>query len=132
MIRADDVLRGSSSGIVGDPDPANLERRGLKELCEEFEAFFLREILKGLKGTLGPKGVAAGAATAGADIQTGIADDQVAIWLSRSGGMGLSRMLFEALSRQTAAEAGTAALSGGAGDPAVGNDTSPQGNQDKG
>ncbi len=76
------------------------ERQRLQEVCAEFEAFFLREILKGLKTTASPTGILA-SGSAGADIQAGIADDQFALWLANSGGMGLGKVLYESLVKQT-------------------------------
>lgn len=96
MIEGIPAATGPAQGAAGD---ARLrEQQRLKEACEEFEAFFMREILKGLKTTTGMSaGALGGAGSAGSGIQMGLADDQFAVWLSRSGGIGLGKALYDSL-----------------------------------
>jgi len=83
-------------------EPTSVERRRLAEVCRQFEAVFLEEILKGLRKTV-PKddGCAAGGASDSAsDLRLGMADQQMALHLAGSGGIGLARMLYEQLVKQ--------------------------------
>ncbi|NPV69704.1 MAG: hypothetical protein HPY55_03525 [Firmicutes bacterium] len=90
----------TGTGGASKPSPKEIERRRLKEVCQEFEAFLVREVLKGLKSTAGLKTGVSGNGPAGADIQMGIADDQFSGWISQSGGLGLGKMLYESLVKQ--------------------------------
>lgn len=94
-------MAGTNEGAVA-PEAAGLatERRRLQEVCAEFEAFFIREVLKGLKATAGPGGGMLSGGPAGADVQAGLADDQFSVWLAKSGGMGLGKALYESLVKQ--------------------------------
>ncbi|MGB9880743.1 MAG: rod-binding protein [Anaerolineae bacterium] len=89
-------------------EPTSVEHRRLAEVCRQFEAVFLEEILKGLRKTV-PKddGCAAGGASDSAsDLRLGMADQQMALHLAESGGIGLARMLYEQLVKQMEHERG--------------------------
>ncbi|MCR4397644.1 MAG: hypothetical protein NUV93_01615 [Firmicutes bacterium] len=89
----------ATAATAAAPD-ASRERQRLQAACREFESFFIKEILKGLKSTVLQGSGEPGIALAGSEIQAGLADDQFADWLSQSGGLGLGRMLFESLVKQ--------------------------------
>ncbi|MGE5484588.1 MAG: hypothetical protein ACM3X4_06195 [Ignavibacteriales bacterium] len=94
-------MAGTNAGAAV-PEGAGLaaERQRLQEVCAEFEAFFLREVLKGLRATTGPGAGMLAGGPAGADVQAGLADDQFSVWLAKSGGMGLGKALYESLVKQ--------------------------------
>ena len=100
-------------GRAPAPDPTkqppdDIERRRLKEVCQEFEAFLVKEVLKGMKSAAGLTSGVFGDGPAGAGIQMSIADDQFSNWISRSGGFGLGKMLYEALTQPVPGKPGKA------------------------
>jgi len=91
-------LPATAGGAPSDAAKA-AERRQLESAAREFEAIFLRQLLAPLEkaGTVGAKGgVSSGSAVYGSILVGAVADSA-----SRSGGIGLSSLILEAMTRGT-------------------------------
>ena len=78
----------------GPPVSADPEVR-LKRLCQDFESLFLYKLMERMRATIPQEGYLHSAQE---DIYNAICDQQVALALARSGGIGLGRLLYEQLS----------------------------------
>ncbi|MDW7675764.1 MAG: rod-binding protein, partial [Bacillota bacterium] len=70
----------------------------LKEACQQFESYFLNQMLKGMKNTIPkndmmPKSYAR-------EIYEGMLDEQYSESMSKAGGIGLAKMLYDDLSKR--------------------------------
>lgn len=75
----------------------NKDNTKLKEVCKEFEQYFMKEMLKSMKKTLTgneliPK-------NKGEEIFSDMLDDEYSKKAANSGGIGLAKMLYEQLSK---------------------------------
>ncbi len=80
------------------PQPDRKEALRLRRAAQEFESLLVAQMLKSMRRaaeTLGPPGSMAGQA-----VWREVLDEQVALALARSGGLGLARYLEEALGRR--------------------------------
>ncbi len=69
----------------------------LKKATEEFEAIFINSMLKAMRNTIIESNLFP--EQAGKDVYRAMMDEYLAKEISRSGGVGISRMLFEELSK---------------------------------
>ncbi|WP_303785394.1 flagellar assembly peptidoglycan hydrolase FlgJ [Azovibrio restrictus] len=76
---------------------------GLKSAAQEFEALFLQMMMKSMRATTSQDSLLDSDASR---FFTGMLDQQVALNLSRSGGLGLAELLEQQLSRQLAESGG--------------------------
>ncbi|MFN7980600.1 MAG: peptidoglycan DD-metalloendopeptidase family protein [Vicinamibacterales bacterium] len=95
------------------PDPKATEREQLAHLAQEFEAMFISEMMKGMRASLLSDESDSGL---GSQTMTDTFDSEFGRSMSNAGGLGLARVMLEALSRR---EAGAAA--GSAPDAALSN-----------
>lgn len=95
----------SAASAAADPKRAEAERAQLQRLSHEFEAMFLSEMLRGMRDSLLDDEQEEGLGNA---TMTDTFDAELGQSLSKAGGMGLARMMLEALvKRGTDASAAT-------------------------
>jgi flagellar protein FlgJ len=75
-----------------------LDDRELKEACRRFEAYFLQQMLKGMRATV-PQGGFIPKSYA-RNIYEGMLDEQYAEKMSETGGIGLAKLLYDDLTRR--------------------------------
>ncbi len=96
-------LRATTAAAVtsaaADPKKADAERVQLQRLSQEFEAMFLSEMLRGMRESLGGGEQEEGLGNA---TMTDTFDSELGQSLSKAGGMGLARMMLEALVKRGA------------------------------
>ncbi len=77
----------------------------LKKATEEFEALFINAMLKAMRNTVMESNIFP--AQAGKDMYTSMMDEYMAKEIAGSGGMGISQMLYNELSKYLVEEANT-------------------------
>jgi murein DD-endopeptidase MepM/ murein hydrolase activator NlpD len=118
-----DVTNGS--GVPSPTGPASAagpaktdaDRVQLARLAHEFEAMFLSEMLRGMRGSMLSSEQDEGL---GAETITDTFDGELGVALSKGGGLGLATVLLEALSRRDDAASGPGDLSAPSSPVAVG------------
>ena len=108
-------------GIVLDPVLTGLHNEApharLKRACSEFESIFINYILKSMRKTVVKDGLLGNSHES--KIFKAMFDENLAIGISRNGGIGLAKMLFERLNDRdsdlpdTAMEGGGKDVTGG-------------------
>ncbi|MGO4882617.1 MAG: flagellar biosynthesis protein FlgJ [Bryobacteraceae bacterium] len=89
------VTLGSPAATAIDP-PAARPPKTVEEAAKQFEALMIAQMLKQARGDQG--GWLGGGDDAGTQTETGLAEEQFAQALARSGGLGLGASLVSSLS----------------------------------
>jgi len=84
---------------TGSPPRAAAPQQRLRQACQDFESLFVYKLLEQLRATIPQEGYLHGAQE---DVYQTICDQQVAIALAKSGGIGLGEMLWRQLSSPAA------------------------------
>lgn len=78
--------------------PGRTDREKLKKACTEFEAIFVREVLKFMRQTI-PSSAAAGLG-AGKDVYESLLDQELSRSLAGKGGLRIGEMVYRQMSRR--------------------------------
>lgn len=87
----------SSSNAQGRISSRGHDDRHLRELCSQFEALFINQMLQIMRKSIPKSGLLGGGLQE--DIYTGMFDEQLAAQLSKDKGIGLGEQLYEQLAR---------------------------------
>ncbi|MCW2278351.1 rod-binding protein [Heliophilum fasciatum] len=85
-----------TGSVAGNPDMEKQKAR-LKAMCQEFEAVFLQQMLKGMRNTVMKSDLVP--ESPGRDIWESMRDEEYAKTMAKSNQVGLSTLLYNQLSR---------------------------------
>ena len=71
----------------------------LKKVCQEFEAIFIRTLIKGMRATVPDSGLTE--KSTGREVFEEIMDSEIATQAARTGDFGIAEILYRQLARQT-------------------------------
>ncbi|MDP8207699.1 MAG: transglycosylase SLT domain-containing protein [Candidatus Electryonea clarkiae] len=82
--------------------PTNVDNPKLYEACQGFESYFVRYMIKNMRGSMNMMG----AKTHGSEMYQGMFDNAISEEISKNNSMGLAEMLYKQVSRQNGTGAG--------------------------
>jgi flagellar protein FlgJ len=91
------ILTATSSSNAQERASSPGQDRHLRELCSQFEALFINQMLQIMRKSIPKSGLLAGGLQE--DIYTGMFDERLAAQLSKGKGIGLAEQLYHQLAR---------------------------------